>query len=146
MANTITPSTALVPKTMTRPMCFNPDRLYEWYAYRQGCEFIDTAGALSLAVERSVLAVSGTTALTLGAPTALGQRKVVTQKSGASTPAATLTVTGMRIATQDAFVFDRTTAQLVTAPFTLVLSAGATSATDFTPVWDIESMVGTSVS
>lgn len=145
MANTITASTATIPKAMTRPGCFNPDRLFDHFAYNQGCEFIDTAGALSLAVKKSVLTVSGTMAGTLAAPSFIGQRKVVTQKSGASTPAYTLTVTGMRIATQDAFLFDRTTAQLDTAPRTLVLEAGPTSSTDNTPVWDIESMTGVTV-
>lgn len=55
-------------------------------------EALTVAGALSLNVFHSTIAVSGTMAMTLAAPTVSGQRKKVTAISAASTPAATLTV------------------------------------------------------
>lgn len=49
-------------------------------------------GALSLTKTRTTLAVTGTDAYTLAAPTYTGQRKIITCVLAASTPAATLTV------------------------------------------------------
>ena len=58
-----------------------------------GYEAVDTtATALALDVYESRLAVSGTMALTLAAPTYAGQKKKIFCHTAASTPAATLTV------------------------------------------------------
>lgn len=58
--------------------------------------FVDAVvapGACSLVRIQTTLAVDGTDAFTLAAPTRVGQRKVITCISGANTPAGTLTVT-----------------------------------------------------
>jgi hypothetical protein len=54
---------------------------------------ITAAGALSLSTYESTLAVSGTMAFTLAAPTVSGQRKRIVCLSAASTPLGTVTVT-----------------------------------------------------
>lgn len=108
--------------------------------YERLVDAISAPGALSLTKMTSTLAVDGTDAFTLAAPRWRGQRKIITQLSGANTPAGTLTVTGMRIATQNVFSgFDRTTAELDAAPRTLVLHSPDGV------VWDIESAVGVTV-
>lgn len=53
---------------------------------------LDAAGAVSLLTYHTKLAVSGTMALTLAAPTVVGQKKRISCQSAASTPAATLTI------------------------------------------------------
>lgn len=53
---------------------------------------LDAAGAISLKTYITHLAVSGTMALTLAAPTVAGQRKRIVCQSAAAIPAATLTV------------------------------------------------------
>jgi hypothetical protein len=58
-----------------------------------GVEALTAAGALALDSYESTLAVSGTMAFTLAAPTVAGQRKRITCLSAASTPIATVTVT-----------------------------------------------------
>lgn len=62
-------------------------------AVGQGLDSLSAAGALSLSAYESQLAVSGTMAFTLAAPTVIGQRKRITCLSAASTPLATVTVT-----------------------------------------------------
>lgn len=56
-------------------------------------ETVTAAGACSLAIEQTQLAISGTKAYTLAAPTVPGQKKRIECVSAASTPAGTLTIT-----------------------------------------------------
>jgi hypothetical protein len=100
---------------------------------------IVAAGAVNLTKYESTLAIDGTTAYTLAAPAFVGQRKLITQLSGVNTPSGAVTVTGMRIATQNVFTFDRTTAQLDTAPRSLELVSSDGVA------WSIAAMVGVTV-
>jgi hypothetical protein len=58
-----------------------------------GVDALTAAGALSLSFYESTLAVSGTMAFTLAAPTVAGQKKRITCISAASTPLGTVTVT-----------------------------------------------------
>lgn len=109
--------------------------------YTGTVETLNTTGqAASVDVETTYFDVDGTDAFTCPAPKRAKQTKRFVQNSGANTPAGTLTVTGMKIATQNVFSgFDRTTAQLDAAPRTLVL---------YSPTgvyWDIESAVGVTV-
>jgi hypothetical protein len=53
---------------------------------------IAAPGALSLSIVRSTLAVDGTDAFTLAAPTFCNQRKIITCLTAANTPAGTLTI------------------------------------------------------
>jgi hypothetical protein len=59
----------------------------------EAVDAIVAPGALSLTRVRSTLAVDGTDAFTLAAPTFTNQRKIITCISAASTPAGTLTIT-----------------------------------------------------
>ena len=62
-------------------------------AIGQGVDALTAAGAASLTAYETTLAVSGTMAFTLAAPTVAGQRKRITCISAASTPLGTVTVT-----------------------------------------------------
>lgn len=98
-------------------------------------------GAVSLSTYVTLLDVDGTDAHTCAAPRFAGQRKRIIQRTGTNTPVGSLTVTGMRVATQDVFAgFDRTTAQLAAAPRQLDLHSPDGV------VWDIEGMIGVTVS
>lgn len=59
----------------------------------EAVDALSSDGALSLVRTRTELAVTGTDAYTLAAPTVVNQRKIVTCTLAASTPAATLTIT-----------------------------------------------------
>lgn len=108
--------------------------------YDEGVETLSAPGACALDKMTTLLAVDGTDAFTLAAPTFKRQWKRIGQVSGANTPIGTLTVTGMRIATQNVFSgFNQTTAGLDTAPRLLDL---------YSPdglVWDIAGMNGVTV-
>lgn len=74
---------------------FRADVIAALTADLQAGEDVDTIaapGALSLTKVRSTLAVDGTDAFTLAAPTFANQRKIVTCVSAANTPAGTLTI------------------------------------------------------
>lgn len=110
-----------------------------WYEMRKP-EAASTAGALSLDTPVSTLDVSGTTDYTLAAPKFANQLKTITQLSGASSPVGTVTVTGMRISSQNVFSgFDRTTAQLDSAPRSMTLHSPDGL------VWDIRTLVNITV-
>ncbi len=75
---------------------FRPSRIAALTADLQAGESIDALaapGALSLSIKRSTLAVDGTDAFTLAAPTFANQEKIITCISAANTPAGTLTIT-----------------------------------------------------
>ena len=75
---------------------FRQDRIDALTADLQSGEAVDAVvapGALSLTRVQSTLAVDGTDAFTLAAPTFVNQRKIVTCLSGANTPVGTLTIT-----------------------------------------------------
>ncbi len=59
----------------------------------QDVDALSADGALSLTRVRTTLAVTGTDAYTLAAPTLVNQRKIITCVLAASIPAATLTIT-----------------------------------------------------
>ena len=58
----------------------------------EAVDALSSDGALSLVRVRTELAVTGTDAYTLAAPTTVGQRKIITCTLAASIPAATLTI------------------------------------------------------
>ncbi len=75
---------------------FRADMIDALTADLQAGEAVDAIvapGALSLSIVRSTLAVDGTDAFTLAAPTFVNQRKIITCLSGATTPVGTLTIT-----------------------------------------------------
>jgi hypothetical protein len=114
--------------------------LYQIANYESTRETLSAPGALNQKKCNHYLAVDGTDAFTLSAPKFKGQKHRISQLSGANSPVGSLTVTGMKIATQNVFSgFDRTTAQLDAAPryLELVSEDGAT--------WTIVSMIGVTV-
>ncbi len=85
-------TTAMIAKMAN----FRQDMIDALTADLQTGEDIDTVvapGALSLDIVRSTLAVDGTDAFTLAAPTFANQRKIVTCVTAASSPLGTLTIT-----------------------------------------------------
>jgi hypothetical protein len=92
------------------------------------------SGALSVAVRTSNVAVDGTDARTLAAPTFAGQYKQINVTSGANTPILDVTVTGTRVSTQNVIrIAGMTTGQ--TASVTLYSPDGT--------VWDVVGSAGT---
>ncbi len=102
---------------------------------RKTPQALTAPGAISLDMLVTTLAVDGTDAYTMAAPKFAGQYKHIVIISGANTPIANITVTGMRIPTQD--VWSMATFVAATAPRAI---------TFYSPdgvVWDVWSTVGT---
>ena len=103
--------------------------------YNQGVESISATGACSVAVRTTLLTVDGTVAYTLAAPTFKGQYKTIQIISGANTPIANITVTGMRNSTQDVWTMATFVAASAPRALTLYSQDGL--------VWDAFATVGT---
>ena len=71
--------------------------------YMRSAETVDAPAALSVEKCYSYLSITGTDAHTLAAPAFAGQFKHISVIAVASTPVSTVTVTGMRVATQNVF-------------------------------------------
>jgi hypothetical protein len=103
--------------------------------YERKVQAVTAPGAISVDVLTTTLAVDGTDAYTMAAPKFAGQFKHIVIISGANTPVANITVTGMRIPTQD--VWSMATFVAATAPRAI---------TFYSPdgvVWDVWATVGT---
>lgn len=110
-------------------------RLVTRPAYDAGVQSISATGAINVTARTTLLTVDGTVAYTLAAPAFAGQTKTIMIVSGANTPIANITITGMRISTQD--VWTMATFVAATAPRCLTL---------YSPdglVWDPIGTVGT---
>lgn len=72
-----------------------PGLLWRWVggSYERFTDAVVAPGACSTSRIQTTLAVDGTDAFTLAAPTRVGQRKIITCVSAANTPAGTLTIT-----------------------------------------------------
>jgi len=103
--------------------------------YNQAVETVTATGACSVAVRTTLLDVTGTVAYTLAAPTFAGQYKTIQIITGASTPIADITVTGMRNATQN--VWSMATFVAATAPRAVTFYSADGL------VWDAFATVGT---
>lgn len=114
------------------------DQLVDINTYDESSETVAAPSALSLTVRTSLLAITGTDAHTLAAPTFKRQYKNIQAISGASTPVSTVTVTGMRVAGQNVFAGFGDVADDAPKSLTLYSPDGAS--------WDIVSMVGLTVS
>ncbi len=104
-------------------------------AYDSGVQALAAPGAIDLTKRTTTLAVDGTDAYTMGAPTFAGQYKTVTIISGANTPIAQITVTGMRVAAANVWEMA-----------TFVAATGPRSITFYSAdglVWDVIGTVGT---
>jgi hypothetical protein len=103
--------------------------------YNAGVQALTATGAINVTQRTTTLTVDGTVAFTLAAPAFVGQWKYIVMISGANTPIANITITGMRISTQD--VWTMATFVAATAPRSLLL---------YSPdglVWDPVATVGT---
>lgn len=100
-------------------------------------ETVSAPAALSRTKRTSYLAVDGTDAHTLGAPTFAGQYKYIETVSAANTPVSTVTVTGMKNSGQNVFSGFGTFSDSVPKSLTLYSPDGLT--------WSIVSMVGVTV-
>ncbi len=111
-------------------------------AYNAKVEFSAAAatGALSLAKRTSIVTADGTDARTLAAPLWEGQvKEILIAEDSANTPILNVTVTGMRVATQN--VWTLTGYVAASAPRGVTFTARRTSATNATLVWDCTAIV-----
>lgn len=109
--------------------------------YEEKEETVSAAGALSLKVMTSHLAITGTMAFTIAAPQFKRQYKRIQTASAASTPVGTVAVSSCRMG--------GATATRTFAGFGTTGATAPKSVTLYSPdgvVWDVESMVGVTVS
>lgn len=123
-----------LPQRNCEPMSSIAETVNREY-YNEQVESISATGACSVAVRTTLLTVDGTVAYTLAGPTFKGQYKTIQIISGANTPIANITVTGMRNSTQD--VWTMATFVAATAPRALTLYSADGL------VWDAFATVGT---
>ncbi len=94
-----------------------------------------SAGVVDLSTPVTTFDVTGTCTATMAAPLFSGQEKLLVIIAGASTPLLTITVTGCRIATQDAWAMGTFVAASAPRSVRFVSYDGL--------VWDPVSTVGT---